>query len=144
MAYTESAPVEASLDLLGVWIHDPGTGGQDTTRHFPYGSAQRSDSLDAMGEGRYYAGRADPVVDYGEHQAVSVSVSIDVPHGVTWRADLDALEAFAAGKSTIHYRDNRGRALYGQVTDFKRTDQTWGTAVSFNVTQSSWDRELVS
>lgn len=144
MAFTESEAVEAVLELEGVWIHDPSTGGQESARQYLFGASQKSDSLDTLGEGRYYAGRADPVVDYGEHQALAVAVTIDVPHGETWRDDLDDLLAFAAGKATVHYRDNRGRAVYGQMTDFKRSDQSWGTQVGFTITQSAWDRELVS
>lgn len=143
MSYTDSVPVETVLVLAGVWIHDPGTGGQESSRNYPYGASQREDALDTMGEGRYYAGRADPVVDYGEHQSWVVGCTIDVPHGETWRTDLEELEAFARGRTTIHFRDNRGRALYGQMVDFKRKDQDWGTSVSFSVTQSSWDVETV-
>lgn len=144
MAWTDSEAVEAVLPLLGVWLHDPGTGGQETAAHYLYGASQRDDALDVMGEARYYAGRQDPVVDYGEHQSMVVRVAVDIPHGDTWRTDLDTLEGFATGRTTIHYRDNRGRALYGQMGDFSRKDQDWGTQVSFTVTQSAWDRELVS
>lgn len=144
MPWTDSEVVEADLPLLGVWIHDPGAGGQDTSRHYLYGSAQRDDALDVMGEARYFAGRSDPVVDYGEHQALTVGVTLDIPHGPTWRADLDSLQAFAAGRTTVHFRDNRGRSLYGQLSDFKRKDAEWGTQVSFTVTQSAWDLETVA
>ena len=143
MAWTESDPVAVELALIGVWLHNP-EDPENTSRAWPYGASQRDDSLDTMGEARYYAGRADPVVDYGEHQALVVGVAIDVPHGATWRDDLDALEGFATSRATLHFRDNRGRALYGQMADFKRKDMDWGTQVTFTVTQSAWDRELVS
>lgn len=143
MPWTDSEVVEAELELIGVWLHDPSIGGEDSTAHFPYGASQRDDSLDTMGEARYYAGRADPVVDYGEHQARVVGVTIDVPYGLTWLEDLEALEVFATGRTTIHFRDNRGRAHYGQMVDYKRRDLDWGTQVSFMVTQSAWDLETV-
>lgn len=143
-AYSDSVPAVTELDLRGVWLHFPGGDPADTTRSYPYGASQRGDSLDTMGEERYYAGRADPVVDYGEHQLQVYSVTVDVPHGSTYRADLTDLESFASGRQTVHYRDNRGRAAYGQMADFSRKDMDWGTQVSFTITQSSWDRELVS
>lgn len=143
MPYADSAPVVTELALIGAWIHDPAIGGEDSTRSFPYGASQRDDSLDNMGEAAYYAGRRDPVVDYGEHQAASVGVTLDVPHGVTWREDLDYLEDVASGRRTIHFRDNRGRELYGQVTGYRRKDVDWGTQVSFTVARSHWDTETV-
>jgi hypothetical protein len=144
MAYTDSEPVTAELTLVGVWIHDPGAGGQDTSRSYPYGRSQRELALDMLGEANYYAGRTSPVVDYGEHDAVSFRVSIDIPHGPNWRTDLVDLRAFATGKQTLFFRDNRGRALYGQMEEFREIDQDWGTQVNFTVAQSHWDRELVS
>lgn len=144
MAYRDSEPAVTELDLRGVWLHFPGGDPADTTRVFPYGASQKGGSLDMMGEGRYYAGRADPVVDYGEHQAEAFAVTIDVPHGATYRADLTDLRSFATGRQTVHYRDNRGRAAYGQVEDFSDKDQDWGSQVSFTFVVSSWDRELVS
>lgn len=144
MAYRDSEPATTELDLRGVWLHFPDGDPADTTRSYPYGASQKGDALDVMGEGNFYAGRADPVVDYGEFQAATVSVVIDIPHGATYRADLADLDYFAAARATVHYRDNRGRGVHGQVSGYQKKDQDWGTQVSFTITQSSWDRELVS
>lgn len=143
MAYTDSEPVETELDLRGVWLHWPDSP-EESIRSYPYGADQKDDGLDMMGEARYYAGREAPVMDYGEHSGQAFGVVIDIPHGSTYRADLADLEAFARGRRTVYYRDNRGRAAYGQVEDLKRKDMPWGTQVSFAFTVSHWDRELVS
>jgi hypothetical protein len=143
MPWSDSDPAELTVGLAGVWIHDPETGGQASARHYPYGASQRDDGLDTMGQPNYYAGRESPVVDYGEHSAFVVGVSLDVPHGATWRTDLEDLASFASAKRILFFRDNRGRALYGVMGDLKRTDQDWGTRVSFSVTQVHRDVELV-
>lgn len=146
MAYTDSEPAVTELDLRGVWLHfpDDDATAQATIRSFPYGASQRDDSLDTLGEANYYAGRQDPVVDYGEHVAEVVGVTIDVPHGTTYREALADLDTFARGKRTIHFRDNRGREVHGQMADLKRKDMDWGTQVSFTITRSAWDVETVA
>jgi hypothetical protein len=139
MAYTDSESAEATLELVGVWIHDPDDP-EGSIAAFPYGSAARSTDYDAMGSGAFYAGRAHPVFDFGEFESEAVSVSIDVPHGTAYRTDLDTLRAFAASKKALWFRDNRGRAVHGIMTGFGINDQTWGAQVSFGVEQS--DREI--
>lgn len=144
MPYTDSEPVTAELDLLGVWIMDVESGGADSARQFPYGASQRDDQLNMMGQATYYAGRTDPVTDYGEHEAYSIGVVIDVPHGTTWRDDLDVLYGFAEGRRILHFRDNRGRAAYGVMENFRRTDRDWGTQVAFSLERRSYVLDQVS
>jgi len=141
MAYTDSEPVTATIGILGVWMHDPDDP-EGSIQNYPYGSAQRGTEYDAMGSGTFYAGRAHPVFDFGEHEAETVGVTIDVPHGTSYRADLDSLKAFAASKKALWFRDNRGRVVYGLVQDFSVNDQPWGASVSFTVEQS--DREVTT
>jgi len=143
VSFIYSDPVEDTLDLLGVWLHDP-TDPAGTARNYPYGSAQRSSTLDIRGEGNFYAGRVDPVMDFGEHQEEIVDVTIDVPHGLTYRTDLDDLAAFAALKGTLVYRDNRGRAHFATMSDFHVSDQEWGSTVSFKMTRISYIISQVS
>jgi len=134
MPYSDSAPVVGQLDLIGVWLHDP----EDpvgTIQNYPYGSASRERSVDAMGAGTYYAGRTSPVVDYPEHEEEAVAFSVQIPHGATWRADVERARALASAKRTMLFRDNRGRLIPGVLSGYRETDQAWGTAVSFTVTR---------
>lgn len=141
-AFTDSAPALCTLDLTGVWIHDPAASAQDTARHYPFGANQREAALNTMGEANYYAGRQDPVMDYGEHLAEDYSFTLDVPHGVDWVTQVRELRAFAVAKRTLMFRDNRGRAIHGQMTGYRERDQGWGTQVSFTVTRSAWDTQV--
>lgn len=144
MPWTDSETQIVTLGLRGVWLWDAEEGGEDSAHHFPYGASNKSDSLDAMGVATFYAGRQDPVVDFGEHVGQTVSVSIDVPHGATYLEDLEVLDAFARGKKTVHYRDSRMRAAYGTMNGLTRTDQDWGSVVTFQLLHVHVDQELVS
>ena len=143
MPFTDSDIVTASLALRGVWIHDP-LDVETSLASFPYGSAQRDTTVDAMGEGSFFAGRADPVFDYGEHLTRTVGCTIDVPHGPTYRDDLARLEEFAESKRSLWFRDNRGRSLLGTMSGFKSTDQPWGSVVSFTITKAHRDVTLTT
>jgi hypothetical protein len=142
--YRDSAPATAVLRLQGVWVMDPALGGQESARHYPYGASQRQEALDTLGEATFYAGRVDPVTDYGEHEVYAFKVALDIPHGATWRTDLEDLRAFAEAKKVLHVRDNRGRAVYGTLEGFQVQDADWGSQVSFTVERRAWTVEVVS
>jgi hypothetical protein len=144
MAWADSEVAVATLPLRGVWLWDAELGGEDSIRYFAYGASNKSDALDMMGSPSYYAGREDPVVDYGEHSAWSVSVSVDVPFGETYLEDMAILENFARSRRTVHYRDTRMRAMFANLSGFQRNDQDWGCQVSFTVTKVHVDQELVN
>jgi hypothetical protein len=132
MTYTDSEAVTATVDLLGLWIHDP-LDAQGTAGNYPYARAQRSSSINTMGSERTFAGRVYPVVDYGEHQEDTFSVRVDVPHGDDWTADLGELTTFAQSRRTLCFRDGRGRLFFGAMGGYDEADQEWGTAVGFTV-----------
>lgn len=142
MPYTDSVPVSTTLPLRGVWIHDP-LDAPGSISSYPYGASQRDTSIDAMGAGAFFAGREAPVFDYGEHIDEITGCTVDVPHGTTYRADLAKLRAFAKSKRAFWFRDNRGRVVFGTMSNFKETDQDWGSTVSFNMTQAHRDIETV-
>lgn len=133
MTATRSATATGSATLVGVWLHDP-IDPEGTSAHFPYG-AGRSDSADTLGQGTLFAGREFAVVDFGEFTEVEVSVTIQVPHGAAWAADLATLDEFARLRQTVCFRDNRGRRVFGTISEFTKSDRAWGTEVAFTVSQ---------
>jgi hypothetical protein len=135
MPFTDSDPEETGLPLMGVWLHDPDDP-EGTLRSFKFGANQRSDSFDAMQSGSYYVGREDPVFDYGDPSAFSVDVTIDVPHGEDYIPTLTALRVYAATRKALWMRDNRARSLFGSMSNFRTSDQPWGSSVSFTFTQA--------
>jgi hypothetical protein len=128
--YMDSAEVTATLTLLGAWLHDP-LDAEGTAVNYLYGGATRDTSIDAAGAGTLYAGRAYPVMDYGEHEEQTVGVTIHVPFGATHASEIDDLIAWARAKRTLWLRDGRGRTLAGTMSAFKVADAKWGSAVTF-------------
>lgn len=135
MPYTDSATATGGVAFLGLWVHDP-LDAEGTIRQYLYGAAQRSLATAVEHVGTVYAGRTHPVFDWGDQRDETLTVRIDVPHGTTWRADLDALEVFAGNQRTTTVRDARGRSITGAVAGYTETDEPWGTSVSFTVTQA--------
>lgn len=144
MPYRDSVPVGTVLQLQGVWIMDPDTGGQVSARQYLYGRSQREEFLDPMGEAAFYAGRMDPVVDYGEHEGYAFTVAIQVPHGPTWRTDVEDLKAWGVAKKVLHIRDNRGRSFFANIDGVRVKDEDWGSQVSFTATRASRVPEVVT
>lgn len=138
MPYSDSASVSVSINLMGVWIHFPGNE-ESSSANFIYGSNARSTSMNFLGSGTFYAGRVDPIFDYGEHESRRISVSIVVPHGPDYRTNLDTLEAFAQSRTAVWFRDNRGRCVYGVIEDYSTSDEASGSVVSFNISKAHRD-----
>lgn len=138
---TDSDTEQATLDLQGVWIHDPVDPAEadDSAYQFRYGSVSgKGLGHDTMGVGAYYAGRQYPVYDFGEHDAEELSAAIQIEHGPTWIADVAAVGAFARAKTTLCVRDTRGRRVFGTVT-YSESDEQWGTSIQVTVTRVDYD-----
>ena len=135
MAMTSSDVVSvAAPDFLGVWVHDPDDPA-NTVRQFMYGSRDRTQDGSVESTALQFVGRAYPVYDFGDAQAQQVSMTVLVPFGDTWAADVAYLEALPAARTTICYRDNRGRVVFGVVTSTKTSDELEGTGVGLSVTR---------
>jgi hypothetical protein len=136
-----SETVEAVLDLLGVWMHDPSLPA-DTIRNFVYGSNQRGALRAARSQLTYFAGRRDPIADFAEHTDQVFSVTVDVAFGDDWQTKLDELYALEDSRQTLVYRDNRRRMAFGILGGITETDMPWGTQVSFEFTKVHYDEAV--
>jgi hypothetical protein len=143
MPFTDSESVTATLPIKGVWIHDPDAP-DATIRNFAFGANQRADTFDPMGSGSFYAGRAEPVFDYGDPIGRMWDLVIDIPYGETHDEDLALLREFAAARKNVWIRDNRGRAMYGAIGSLKITDTPFGEQASFTVTAAYRTREVAT
>ncbi len=130
MPFTDSDPHVITLDISGVWIHDPDDP-EGTLRQFRYGANQRGDSYDSGAAATYYVGKEDPVFDFGDSSGTTADFTIDVYHGPDYTENMITLRQYAAMKKNVWIRDNRSRAIYGTITGFKTSDQEWGSSVSF-------------
>lgn len=134
MTYTESAVVEATLALQGVWLHQP-LDPDATARHYLYGGSASQAQADLLESGSFYAGRSFPVVEYGIHQTEQVGVSIQVPHGPGWAATVAELQAWSQVRTAVLFRDGRGRNMLATLSGYTERDQRWGTQVTFTMSR---------
>ncbi|MFO7172061.1 MAG: LamG-like jellyroll fold domain-containing protein [Bacillota bacterium] len=122
-------PVAARLDLEGVWLHDP-RDPAGTARQYNGIPQWDEDWQPVSGEFRF-AGRTLPVVEFDESQAEQVvRVQLLLPDGT---GDREALEALAARRTTVLYRDYRGRKVYGTIRGLRFRDEAWGAVADLEV-----------
>ena len=131
MPYADSEPATTSISFMGVWIHDP-TDAEGTVRTYVYGADSRDTAVDVEASGTQYAGRAFPVVDFGEGETQTETIRIVIPHGPSYQEDLEALKAWARLRRTLHLRDNRGRNLRGTMSALRLTDAGHGSDAQFS------------
>jgi hypothetical protein len=134
MAYADSEVAVGSLRLPGVWLHDP-LDPQTTIRCYPMGADSREHAVDVDAAGTQYAGRAHPVVDYGEGESQAETIRLIIPHGPAYQAELEELDGWARARRTLHLRDNRGRNVQGTLSGLRSSDQPYGSDVSFTFTR---------
>ena len=131
MSYTESVPVTITPRLEGVWLHAP-EDPEGTALHLRYGGTGRTEEIDVPAGESWYAGRTFPVVDFGEHESERVPVRMTVP-AQDGTSGLAALRALVRRRSTLSYRDGRGRSVIGYLSGLRVQDEEWGASVSFTV-----------
>lgn len=138
--------VQATLNLVGFWIHDPTPSVAQfveflSSKNYDYGGPSKAIGYDSMGSGNYYAGRSYPVFDFGEHQSEVFGVTLQIPFGnsPSWWDDIVELRRFAEQRTTLCVRDGRGRVIFGTLAGYSETDERWGTSISFSVTRVDYD-----
>lgn len=133
----DSAPVAGTLCLAGVWIHDPADPA-GTVSYWLYGTG-RGDEFESIAEGLYYAGRTFPVFDFGEHEAETLTVPIQVPRNDEHLFRTSEMRRMATSKTTLCIRDARSRRIFGVVTKVSRSDEKGSTNLNLTVTRVDYD-----
>lgn len=128
--------------LVGAWLFAPADP-EGTLVNFLHTDARTVSSSVEAAELRL-AGRALPVVEYGEQGAARVALTVLVPFGPThdelvqwWR---DALQA----RRPLCYRDGRGRlywcSIFGELVE---TDRREGTGLGVALLVVDFDESVV-
>lgn len=124
-------PVVGRIDLHGVVIHaanDPA----GTIKFLKYNDAGATDTLSTETVVTQYQGRPYPVVEYGDANTYEVSVpTIQAINGGTDAFDLRALIAL---KTTLCYRDRKGRKVFGAASASQIADMRGGETTSLDIT----------
>jgi hypothetical protein len=141
---TLSDPVEVVAPRLqGVWIHDP-QDPQGTIRQYAFINSQATEARSLTGAALSFAGRAFPVFEFGDLQQRTAQLSLMVPVGTEWGAQLASLEDLLLSKRSWVYRDNRGRLLFGAVMSVSITDDPRGTVVDLTLTATEFDESVAT
>lgn len=127
-AYSESAVSAAALTLHGVWLHDPAD--VSSVHHFDFHDEGTRHPRSHEAALLSYAGRSKPVVEFGEGDDEDVSVDLQLHRDTS---DEAALEELYARRTTLLYRDARGRKVYGVLLGLDETDHIWGGRVPLTV-----------
>lgn len=143
MSDAVSDPVYASLDVQGIYLHDPDDP-EGTIKNFVYGKAKRSTSLDLASTQLVFAGRRYPVVEFSDNQRDSYNVGVDIPNDELYFLALRDMRSFAESRQALVFRDGRGRAAHGVLSNYREDDQDWGVQIGFQIDRVDYaDLELV-
>lgn len=134
--YTTTGPT-----LVGAWLFaaaDPA----GTLANFLHVDA-RTVATEAQSEELRFAGRALPVVEYGEHEGATISLTALVPWGSTHDALVQWWRDAVAARRTVCYRDGRGRlywcAIIGALTEADRRE---GTGLGLTLLEVDYDEAV--
>jgi hypothetical protein len=120
----------ARVQLSGVWLHDP-TDPAGTAWHFRFNGDGAEESLQQEQVATRVAGRARPIVDFGEAVSEQVSVTIQCDRDTR---DLTVLRAFVRAQTILCYRDSLGRKLFGTIGLSRISDGFWGSEAQVTIT----------
>lgn len=126
-ASTSTAPT-----FKGLWIHYP-ENAQATSTNFLYGKNARSYEMELENTELRFAGREFRVVEFGEHRDDSFSCTVKIPHGPSYYSERDDLREFAASRSTVVVRDNRGHVVFGVIAGLAESYEDDGSDFTFEV-----------
>jgi hypothetical protein len=120
------------LVFHGVLLHDPRY--PEQLVHLRYNEDGAVDTLRVEGQVVHYLGRELPAVEFGAGQ----ERTIEVPKiSLTSRDKAEAVRALVLGRSTLCYRDFKGRKVFGVILESVLADTFYGydTSVPFTVTE---------
>ena len=138
---------DAGITLNGSWVQDPASP-STTAIQFLYGGVGRQEGRDRARTALQFVGRAYPVYDVGEAKALTIQVTtrISTQDGELINSGLvDQVRGLGDNSNVMLYRDNRGRKVYGIISDFSMTDLEMGDyAVSFLVNAVDYSEGLLA
>jgi hypothetical protein len=116
-------------ELVGVWVFDP-TDPDGTDRNFLFAEG-RTESISVGATEIVIAGRANPLVEYGEQTIAGVVLTVFIPFGPEHDTEVDYWRTVADNRRALCYRDNRKRLVFGALKDdLAIADGRAGTAIS--------------
>lgn len=141
-AYADSIVIQVTaLDFTGNWLHDV-TDPIGTVRQYTYGSNSRSEAISVQAMPIPTVGREYPIVDFGINEMFSISLNIVLPSDDSLQGAIQSLRDLINARSTLCFRDGRGRLHFGTVSALQITDIVYGASISLVFTANNYTEEL--
>jgi hypothetical protein len=124
--------------LVGVWVFDP-TDADESERNFIHADG-RVESIDVEATPIVVRGRARPLLEFGETELMTLVVTVFIPFGPDHDVSVEWWRAAARNRRALCYRDNRGRLIFGGLSDkLGIADGRAGTALSVALLAIDYD-----
>ena len=133
----DSLSASGSMTLACVWLHDV-TDPEGSAYRFAYDS-ERSQGWKPEGQLAKYAGRTRPVALFGQNDEGRVRARLQMRAG---NQDYQKLMGLVQRKTTLCYRDHRGRLVYGVILDLPVDDANYGTVTTIEVVETSYSEAV--
>lgn len=128
--------------LTGPWIHlvsDPA----GTEGNFIYQDSERGENLAVNGALLSFVGRTFPVADFGTQESHEMALAVRIPWDEGHDYAVTLMRMYERARSTLCYRDNRGRLLYGVILELSVMDATdAGSIVEFTLSRVDHTAEI--
>lgn len=136
MVYTyfaDSLPVENPTYILeGIWVHDPAFP-DETIIHLRYSPTGRTSSFSISSTPLEIVNRPFPVFDYGIHREDEYDFTSVIPHGPNYQPEVAAVRDLYLRGTLLFVKDNRGRAVFGQMGSVDFPDAKEGSQFNFTM-----------
>lgn len=130
----ESTGSSLSITFKGVWLHDVADP-SGTVHKFVWDGSGRSTGWEPEAVMMQYAGRKNASVEFGESEVESITAQLQMQSdGV----DLAKLDSLIKSKSTLCFRDRRGRKMFGVVLALPLRDDPFGNSTTIRIDKTSY------
>jgi hypothetical protein len=136
-SYADSSVQSGETSFTGVWLHcvdDPA----GTIHRFALSSGN-SDEWRTDGSLMKFAGRKRPAAVFGENEDGRITANLQMLRN---RGDREALQNIVQRKTTVCYRDNRGRKMFGVIFQLPSNDVFYGYSVSVSIDEIDYKEEV--
>ncbi|MGF9909413.1 DNRLRE domain-containing protein [Brevibacillus porteri] len=133
---TDTHFYQGSINLTGVWLHCVDAPAV-TIRQFILRTSI-SEEWKSEGALLQFAGRKRPVVEFGESGEGSMKVDLSF---LKQEDDREALQNIVKRMTTVCYRDNRGRKMFGVIFALPSTDKFYGYDVSITIDETDYKED---
>lgn len=121
--YTDSITEYANLQIKRIWLHD--INDPDSLYQFKYFEIGRQASNDQDGSLLEFEGRELPMVTFSDREEKTIDFTLQILD----EEDMKKLREFVKRRSTLLYRDYKGRRIHCVIFSVQENEEVWGYTV---------------